>query len=64
MTTNYVSQAEAARRLGLTRQRVSILVKTGRLKGKVIAGHPVVSEQDLDRFAAIPRHDGRRLPKS
>jgi DNA-binding transcriptional regulator LsrR (DeoR family) len=55
----YISQAEAARRLDLTRQRVSALVKAGHLKGKLIAGHPVVSEQDLERFAKLPRKGGR-----
>jgi hypothetical protein len=59
----YVSQAEAARRLELTRQRVSALVKAGKLKGKLIAGHPVVSEQDLERFAKLPRKGGRPVSK-
>ena len=59
MAINYISEAEAARRLDLTRQRVSVLVKEGRIKGKTVGGHPVVSEQDVERFKAMPRKGGR-----
>ena len=47
------------RRLGLTRQRVSQLVSTRQLRGKEIAGRVVISESELERFAAIPRKGGR-----
>jgi plasmid maintenance system antidote protein VapI len=55
MTVKYLSQTDAAKRLGLTRQRVSALIKTGNLKAKDIAGRMVVSEPELQRFAAVPR---------
>ena len=61
--TTYLSQAEAARRLHLSPQRVCVLVKVGDLKSKVIGGRPMVSEQELDRFAAIPRKGGRPVSK-
>jgi hypothetical protein len=55
----YLSQTDAASRLRLTRQRISALIAAGKIKAKEIAGRPVISEQELDRFAAIPRKGGR-----
>ncbi len=59
MSVNYVSQTDAAERLGVSRQRVSQLVESGQLKSKEIAGRFVISESELERFAAIPRKGGR-----
>lgn len=58
-----LSQTQAAERLGLTRQRVSVLIKDGRIKAKEIAGRPLISEQELNRFATIPRKGGRPSSK-
>jgi excisionase family DNA binding protein len=62
--TDYLSQAEAARRLHLSPQRVFALVKAGKIKTKEVGGRPLISEQELDRFAAIPRKDGRPSSKA
>jgi excisionase family DNA binding protein len=59
MSAKYLSQTDAAERLGLTRQRVSQLVEARQLRGKEIAGRVVISESELERFAAIPRKGGR-----
>jgi DNA-binding Xre family transcriptional regulator len=59
MTVKYLSQTDAANRLGLTRQRVSQLIIARTLRGKEIAGRVVISELELERFAAIPRKGGR-----
>jgi len=55
----YLSQTDAAEVLGLTRQRVSALVKAGKIKAVPIGGRPLISRKELDRFAAIPRKGGR-----
>ena len=54
----YVSQTDAAEKLGLTRQRVSALVKAGGIKAVEIGGRPLISQKELDRFASIPRKGG------
>jgi excisionase family DNA binding protein len=54
---------DAATRLGVKRQRVSVLVKEGRIKAKRVAGQPFISDRELDRFAAIPRKGGRPSSK-
>ena len=36
-------------------QRVSALVKAGRIKAVEIGGRPLSSQKELDRFASIPR---------
>ena len=63
MSSKFLSQTDAASRLGLTRQRVSALIRAGKLKAKNIAGRPVVPEQEVERFAAIPRKGGRPSAK-
>ena len=57
--TVYLSETDAASRLRLTRQRVAAMVKAGQIKAVTIAGRPVISEKELNRFAAIPRKGGR-----
>lgn len=53
-----ISQAEAARRLGVSRQAISKMVRTGRLQSFVIGGHVLVSRAEvltLDRAAGPTR---------
>lgn len=47
-----LTQADAARRLGVTPQRVVALIKKGRLATRVIAGRPHVTLRSLDRLIA------------
>jgi excisionase family DNA binding protein len=61
--TAYLSQTDAAGRLGLSRQRISALIKAGKLKAKVIGGRPVISESEVNRFSSIPRKGGRPASK-
>jgi excisionase family DNA binding protein len=56
--TNYLSQAEAGRRLGVSRQRVLALIKAGKLKADIIGGRPLISLQELERLASLRRKNG------
>jgi excisionase family DNA binding protein len=58
--SDWISQAEAARLRGVSRQAIAKLVRNGRLKSTVIAGHVLVSRAGVLSFA--PRAAGR--PKS
>ena len=62
--TTYLSQTDAAGFLGMTRQRVSALIKAGRIKAVEIGGRPLISQKELDRFKTIPRKGGRPPSKA
>jgi len=55
----FLSQTEVGSLLGVTRQRVFMLIKAGKIKAVEVAGRPVISKQEVERFAAIPRKGGR-----
>jgi predicted DNA-binding protein (UPF0251 family) len=48
--TEWISQAEAARMRGLSRQAISQLVKRGRVTKLVIAGKTLVRRSDVEKF--------------
>jgi len=50
---NWVSQAEAARLRGVSRQAISRLVQKGRLRTLSIGGHLLVSREDIRRFKPL-----------
>lgn len=62
--SDWISQAEAARLHGVTRQAISKLVQVGRLKSKTIGGRILVSRSDVASFrpqaAGRPRGDESR----
>src|SRR3954447_9619325 len=47
---DWISQADAARMRGVTRQAIAKLVKANRLRSVVIAGHTLVSRDDVERY--------------
>lgn len=56
-----VSAGEAARRVGISRERLIRRVQVGDLEGHLVGGRWVIAEQSLDEF--ITRRDARgRLP--
>ncbi|MBA2243957.1 MAG: helix-turn-helix domain-containing protein [Gemmatimonadetes bacterium] len=57
---DWISQAQAARLRGVSRQAISKLVRQGRLQSLVIGGHTLVSRAEVLSFR--PRTPGR--PKS
>lgn len=48
--SDWISQSEAARLRGVTRQAIAKLVKKGRLKVLVVGGHTFVSKSEVMRF--------------
>ena len=66
--TGWISQAEAARRLGISRQAVHKLVRAGRLKHTTIGGYVLVGRDDVETYkpqaAGRPRAgDDRRFER-
>ncbi len=59
--SQWISQAEAARRRGVSRQAIAKLVKLGRLRTLVIGGHTLVQRDDVKTFE--PRSAGRPKAK-
>lgn len=60
---------EAAQRLGVSRGRVQQFLLTGRLAGTLEHAGPVsawsIPEEEIDRFAALERRNGRpRKPRT
>jgi excisionase family DNA binding protein len=51
-TSEYISASQAAKRLGLSRQRVSVLLREGRIPFKVSGGRYMIKRDDLEQFAA------------
>ena len=56
-TGNWISQAEAARLRGVTRQAIAKLVRQSRLRILTIGGHKLVRREDVEDFQ--PRESGR-----
>lgn len=56
----WISQADAARKRGVSRQAIAKLVKQGRLRTLVVGGHTLVHGDDVIAFE--PKSAGR--PKS
>jgi excisionase family DNA binding protein len=55
--SDWISQAEAARLRGISRQAVAKLIKKGRLKVFIIGGHTLVSKLEILNFE--PKVAGR-----
>ncbi len=55
--SEWISQAEAARLRGVSRQAIAKLVKSGRLRGVKIGGHVLVNRADVQQF--VPKRAGR-----
>jgi len=55
--SDWISQAEAARIRGVSRQAIARLIARGRLKAAKIGGHRVVRRADIVKF--VPRAAGR-----
>lgn len=65
--SNWISQAEAARIHGVSRQAIHKLVQGGRLRSREIGGRTLVSRIDLAAFSPLapgrPRNEDSRLLK-
>lgn len=60
--SDWISQAEAARLRGVSRQAISKLVRKGRLKTLEIGGHVLVSRAEVEQF--VPLGAGRPSGKA
>lgn len=56
---HYITKAQAAERLGVSRPRVSALVASGVLETRVFDGRELVSLESVSRYSASPRVSGR-----
>jgi excisionase family DNA binding protein len=50
---------QAAKRLGLSRQRVHALVKSGAIRADMVGRDGLISQAELAAFLALPRKRGR-----
>lgn len=57
--SRYVTKAQAAERLGVSRPRVTALVASGRLSVKAFGGQELVSLESIAGYASSPREAGR-----
>ncbi len=55
----YLSTTEAAALLRVDASRVRLLCKQGRIKTIKVGGTYGIAQNELARFAALPRHPGR-----
>jgi excisionase family DNA binding protein len=60
----YLTSSQAAARLGLSRQRVHVLLLSGRIPSTVLAGHRLIKRRDLEKFASAKRPTGRPRTKA
>ena len=63
LVANYLSSADAAQALGVSRQRVSALVKAGRLQAVRIHGGRVMVEKNSVAAYQREREIGRPYPR-
>jgi excisionase family DNA binding protein len=56
---DYLTTMQAAARLGLSVQRVNVLLKTGRIPFTLLNGHRAINRHDLEKFASIKRPAGQ-----
>jgi len=54
---DWISQAEAARIRGVSRQAISKLVKAQRIRTIVLGGHTLINRNDVSEF--VPAKAGR-----
>lgn len=54
MPDEWISQAEAARIRGVSRQAITKLVAKGRLRSVEIGGRVLVRREDVERFEPLP----------
>jgi len=60
----YLRQLDAAEMLGVTKQRVSNLIKEGRIKTTMIMGVRVISRAEFNRFKkSRPKSNNRKNGK-
>jgi excisionase family DNA binding protein len=59
---DYITARQAAIRLGLSRQRVSQLLRQGRIPFKMRDSHYMIKLTDLEAFASIKRSIRYRRP--
>jgi excisionase family DNA binding protein len=52
---NYISQVEAARIRGVSKQAIADLVKRGRLTSVKIAGRTLLLRSEVEAFVALPK---------
>lgn len=57
----WISQADAARLRGVSRQAINKLIKSGRLRTVEVAGFTFVFKKDVENFVAQPA--GRKKTK-
>ena len=55
---DYVNATMAAKTLGISPSRVSMLIRQGRLKAEKIGYTWLIHRSDLEEFAKQPRPDG------
>lgn len=53
LSENWITQAQAARLRGVSRQAINKLVKTGRIKSIRIASILLVNKEDVANFKAL-----------
>ena len=56
--SGYVTSNQAARQLGLSRQRVSVLIHQGRIPLQASGQRRLIKRSDLRKFALIERRPG------
>jgi hypothetical protein len=59
----YLTQAEAARKLGVSRQRVAFLVAAKKIASEYVAGYRLILAAEFAEFCKIARRPGRN-PKN
>lgn len=57
LLSDWISQADAARLRGVSRQAIAKLIKAGRLTGLTVGGHVFVNREEVLAFE--PRRAGR-----
>jgi excisionase family DNA binding protein len=57
--SGYVTTNQAANHLGVTRQRMLVMLHQGRLPFEVLNGRYMIKLDDLEKFAAVERPAGR-----
>jgi hypothetical protein len=63
-SSKYLTRSEAARKLGVSRQRISFFVISGRIATEYVAGRRLILAAEFAEFCKIERRPGRNKKNS
>lgn len=59
MASDYIGVSTAAQIVGVTKERIRVLVRNNRIKAEEVDGRYLIEREEINRFKQIPRNPGK-----